>query len=221
MNLLEEIKKCESSNLPDDIKQIRLRIFETIIKKNDIENQIDQLVKRYINMGLENREILNFQISSNIDEDIVILKQCLLHIPEVQELERQNITYKMIELKRYNNEVINKIVDMYEILSKIKKLYNQLNIEIVNGLSVMVGPNVLSNETMTISNADNKIMQKKVKKSKIELEEDKSKCIAILNNNHNVLDDEVYNLSLNLLLELFDNYNKKEIIIDINKQKVN
>ena len=213
MNLITLTKTYENdNNLNEETKKIRLQLLEAYFKINELKKQKDTLSNIYINKAIEYQSILKFKFSKDIDDDIFFLKQILLRTNEVQELEKQKINYKIINLKKYDNDVINKTVDLYEILVNIKRTNKQIKNEIINGLSILVSPDILSDSRLTITQSNNTISQKKEKKSKIDLENDKTKIITILNNNHDVLGNDVYNITFEMFSELFNSYNEKEEI---------
>lgn len=149
MNLEEYINSIKNSNLTEIIKEKRLLIINTKLKKDKIYNEIKLDIKNFIfefNMsGLE------YDIEPKINRMIILLKGDILNSDFCKMLESKNIEFTVNELLNYINSAelnngdnlddVKLNIKLYKILENINEKNSDLKSTLLNTINIVLNKN--------------------------------------------------------------------------------
>lgn len=201
-------------------RKIKILVLQTELKIDRLKEEYADLVTKIKVLGLELQEKTDnkFRLKSDIDENILEIKDYISNSEVVKELDRQKITYTLDRLKiylldyqnRYHVDLskLNKAIQLYSYLDNVRTLENQIKLKRISGLSNIIDRNILIENDEEIYNYGSKLVKKITSKSKEELEQNKLIAFKYLEEKHNKtdIDDVTYQISKGLLNDLFESY---------------
>ena len=146
MNIIELINNIESSNLEEEIKNKRILILNTKLKKDEIENNLKSEINKFI---IEfNSSGLEYELEPNLKYMLILIKGDIIESNFCKELKSKNIEFTIDELDKYiyqaelNNEDnlddVKLNIRLYKILDKINDEYEDLLSILINTINIVL-----------------------------------------------------------------------------------
>ncbi len=149
MNLEEYINSIKNSNLTEIIKEKRLLIINTKLKKDKIYNEIKLDIKNFIFEF--NMSGLDYDIELKINRMIILLKGDILASDFCKMLESKNIEFTVNELLNYINSAelnngdnlddVKLNIKLYKILENINEKNSDLKSTLLNTINIVLNKN--------------------------------------------------------------------------------
>lgn len=149
MNLEEYINSIKNSNLTEIIKEKRLLIINTKLKKDKIYNEIKLDIKNFIFEF--NMSGLDYDIEPKINRMIILLKGDILASDFCKMLESKNIEFTVNELLNYINSAelnngdnlddVKLNIKLYKILENINEKNSDLKSTLLNTINIVLNKN--------------------------------------------------------------------------------
>lgn len=149
MNLEEYINSIKNSNLIEIIKEKRLLIINTKLKKDKIYNEIKLDIKNFIFEF--NMSGLDYDIEPKINRMIILLKGDILASDFCKMLESKNIEFTVNELLNYINSAelnngdnlddVKLNIKLYKILENINEKNSDLKSTLLNTINIVLNKN--------------------------------------------------------------------------------
>ena len=149
MNLEEYINSIKNSNLTEIIKEKRLLIINTKLKKDKIYNEIKLDIKNFIFEF--NMSGLDYDIEPKISHMIILLKGDILASDFCKMLESKNIEFTVNELLNYINSAelnngdnlddVKLNIKLYKILENINEKNSDLKSTLLNTINIVLNKN--------------------------------------------------------------------------------
>ena len=149
MNLEEYINSIKNSNLTEIIKEKRLLIINTKLKKDKIYNEIKIDIKNFIFEF--NMSGLDYDIEPKISHMIILLKGDILASDFCKMLESKNIEFTVNELLNYINSAelnngdnlddVKLNIKLYKILENINEKNSDLKSTLLNTINIVLNKN--------------------------------------------------------------------------------
>ena len=149
MNLEEYINSIKNSNLTEIIKEKRLLIINTKLKKDKIYNEIKLDIKNFIFEF--NMSGLDYDIEPKISHMIILLKGDILAFDFCKMLESKNIEFTVNELLNYINSAelnngdnlddVKLNIKLYKILENINEKNSDLKSTLLNTINIVLNKN--------------------------------------------------------------------------------
>ena len=149
MNLEKYINNIKNSNLTEIIKEKRLLIINTKLKKDKMYNEIESDIKKFI---IEfNMSGLEYDIEPKINRMIILLKGDILNSDFCKLLESKNIEFTADELLNYihdaelnngdNLDDVKLNIKLYKLLENINEKNINLKSILLNTINVILEKN--------------------------------------------------------------------------------
>lgn len=149
MNLEEYINSIKNSNLTEIIKEKRLLIINTKLKKDKIYNEIKLDIKNFIFEF--NMSGLDYDIEPKINRMLILLKGDILASDFCKMLESKNIEFTVNELLNYINSAelnngdnlddVKLNIKLYKILENINEKNSDLKSTLLNTINIVLNKN--------------------------------------------------------------------------------
>ena len=149
MNLEEYINSIKNSNLTEIIKEKRLLIINTKLKKDKIYNEIKLDIKNFIFEF--NMSGLDYDIEPKINRMLILLKGDILTSDFCKMLESKNIEFTVNELLNYidsaelnngdNLDDVKLNIKLYKMLENINNKNNDLKSTLLNTINIILNKN--------------------------------------------------------------------------------
>ena len=149
MNLEEYINSIKNSNLIEIIKEKRLLIINTKLKKDKIYNEIKLDIKNFIFEF--NMSGLDYDIEPKLNRMIILLKGDILASDFCKMLESKNIEFTVNELLNYINSAelnngdnlddVKLNIKLYKILENINEKNSDLKSTLLNTINIVLNKN--------------------------------------------------------------------------------
>ena len=146
MNIDELIKKEENSSLNENIKNKRILIFNTKLKKDEMLSNINNMINNFINDF--NSSDLDFYLDSNLRHMLILFKGNILESSFCKKLNKEFTLDELKEIikeKELNGEKLDYIksnIYFYELLDNINEEYEDLKSILENTINIVLDNNI-------------------------------------------------------------------------------
>ena len=159
MNINELINNYENSNLDESIKNKRILILNTELKKQEYEKNINLLINNFINEF--NLSGLEYEIEPNLKHMLILLKGDIIESDFCKKIESQNMEFTIEELEKYiyqeelkgeNLDDVKLNIKLYKMLDNINEEYKDLKSILQNTIDIVLDNNINNLESYLQNN---------------------------------------------------------------------